>query len=186
MSLESRAFQPASTVPSTYLPTADPFAQSLVIVVRPYELGDAASLRALLADRRIADAFFGKYSRGPEINDYMQAAWAEEEPRDGVRLVACVLGDSAIAGAARLDGDELAYLTAPAYWRRGVGRRLVDEVCGLTREDRTLIALVARENRPSAALLCAMGFRFAGLCPPTGGAFWQRARLRYVWRRRAR
>lgn len=102
-----------------------------------------------------------------------ERAWARQEIAEllavhGVKGFMLGAGDDAVGFALmRMAADEAELLTiavAPAHWRRGIGRTLLDAIVGASRASgaRALFLEVAADNGAARALYDQAGFGVVG------------------------
>ncbi|HEU4922584.1 MAG TPA: GNAT family N-acetyltransferase [Burkholderiales bacterium] len=130
-----------------------PSLQTTRLLLRPYEQSDAADVRRLAGDARIADTTLVIPHPYPEG---AAEAWIAEHPRayaDRSEITfAITLRDSgALAGTASLLGfsqqharAELGYWVGVAYWNQGIGTEAVERLIRFAHEDLGVTRVMAR------------------------------------------
>lgn len=108
-----------------------------MVLIRPLEARDAPALRAFI-ERLSPESRYGRFQYVvKEVSPSLLRLLVETDPRSHVALLATHAGE--VVGEARYvrqgGGAEFALAVADGWRRRGVGKRLLQELLGYARRD---------------------------------------------------
>lgn len=134
-----------------------------MVVIRPLRLQDAQAFRAFV-ERLSPESRYGRFQYVvKEVSPALLRLLVEADPRTHVALVAT--HDGTVVGEARYvregDGAEFALAVADDWRRRGVGKRLFNELLDYARRDglRRLDGEVLAWNQAMLGFVEQHGFR---------------------------
>lgn len=141
------------------------------MVICSYKTAQADQIRRLLELPAIAERYFGESAiiTAEGIERYVRDSWLDEPSPGRVRLTARAMDSGRVLGAASVWDGALTYFVDPSFWRQGIAKSLLAQLCAhpmAMAGPHGLHATVQRENLASIALLEAAGFKFAGMQKP--------------------
>lgn len=140
--------------------------QTTRTLVRDSEAIDLAGLRALVADTRIAEMYFGYWAQRYNLPDRYFLPQQGDDTVQARQLVVLQQESQALIGAVRLTERCLGYFFSPTVWRAGYAGEVLRSLCPVLLEDSGLTYLslhIARENLASIRLAERLNCSYHGL-----------------------